>query len=110
MAANDDLPRGWTYTYYGSGPASITVPATVGVAHVLDGFSCTSDSSAPADLAVEVQSSDTYNDLIIGLLTAAPGEADGSGLGLACMPGEQLIVKTNASGGSQLLVIQGHDN
>lgn len=51
MAANDDLPRGWVYTNIGSGgtPASVTIGAVPGIAHVLTAVTASVETYSAAN-------------------------------------------------------------
>jgi hypothetical protein len=111
VAADDDLPRGWTYSDLVDGAAaSITVPGIAGIAHVLDAFQASIAGNATYVGQVTLTStSGTFTTFSLGLLTSASG----SSLGLAMMPGEGFTIAIDNSpgaGGNSSLLIQGHDN
>lgn len=120
MAANDTFPRGWTASAAGlAGPASITIPASPGVAHVLDAFTAAAYAIAGAAVTgplINLNSSDgVYVNFPLGFifLGTAPTNDSGSGssLGLAANPGASITVSFSTWEAStfELLTIQGHD-
>lgn len=120
-----EFPRGWTFTSY-VGPsqlASITIPGSTGVVHVLDEIDATiaATTAAAAGYAVGVQaavpglSGGAY---LTYLLLADAGGAIASssnslaGMGLAGPPGGAITVQfaiAAAPGYQQLLVLKGYD-
>jgi hypothetical protein len=121
-----EFPRGWTISNYNSGTASvatITVPASPGVVHVLDSFNAklvNSDTAAAHQTTVFVSSSDgVLAAFLLALLstgTAVGGapvsdESSASGLDLATGPGASMTIAFQSSAASlfQYLLVQGHD-
>ena len=117
-----DFPRGWTLSNragVGNTP-SITVPAIVGVVHVLDAFTFSAianGSAAPLDELLTLSSSDgVFASFPLAEFLLQSGQtstgSSGSGLDLAAGPGSSLTIAGNAAaiaGTVCLLVIQGHD-
>jgi hypothetical protein len=117
-----DFPRGWFLSndQNASGAAaSVVVPATAGVVHVLDSFvlKLWNGSAAAVTVQVQLSSSDgAFSALGLGRASAGPSNAGdstaGSGLDLAAGPGASLTVAVNNPAGTgviQNLVVQGHD-
>lgn len=120
MAANEEFPRGFSAGQRpGTGVgASITIPASAGVALVLDGFEASfTNNGAAAGSSVDVllnSNLGTFASFSLGFMGAdgtlgAQGACSGSGLGLTTQPGESLTVLIGGVPGFlEQLLIQGH--
>lgn len=116
-----DFPRGWTLSNVANAgsAATITVPATAGVVHVLDSLTATlvAFAAAAGATAPQIAINTGGGNVIFGAV-AFNGGATGrdeeslSGLDLATAPGGALTVAFSAVAPAnyfQVLVIQGHD-
>lgn len=116
-----DFPRGWTLQSI-VGPAataSIIVPATAGVVHVLDSLAASFIASAAAAVAavafVQINTGAgllTYMELVSNGGVVSRDSDSLSGLDLATAPGAALTVTFSGAAPAnyaQLIVIQGHD-
>jgi hypothetical protein len=114
-----EFPRGWLFSVnVGMGStASLTVPATVGVVHVLDAFQALLFAQAAAAAAAAATINITAPALVIGLLGFNGGavgadSASASGMDIATAPGAALTVSFSVAAPANyqhFLMIQGHD-
>lgn len=116
MAANDEFPRGWTLTngVAGAGTAIVTVPAVVGVAHILDSVILRLlNTGAGALFATNVNLQGAFlTELIVPAAVVAVDDVSLTGMNVSSTVGGTLIVTftTPATAGiSEIITIQGHD-
>jgi hypothetical protein len=116
-----DFPRGWIFSNVQSvgATASVTVPATAGVVHVLDSIDAVVVSAAAAAVGVVLQVFVTSPapTLLLGVLALNGGQVQRdeislSSLDIATAAGGALTVTFNAASPAnynEFVLIQGHD-
>lgn len=109
-----DFPRGWTLSNENTGAAAtITVPATPGVVHVLDNFTARALNQSAGLVVLRVNVTAPAIELTALFPPATTGtDADSeSGLDIATAPGAALTVAftTGPASVTEFLLIQGHD-
>lgn len=122
VAANDEFPRGWTFSVASSGgTASITLAPIIGVIHVLDNLTAKLISTGGAAFSVTVTVTTIAGVIWEGVLAVQAGvnqsdEVSGLDLGLASSVGDSVtggkIVITFTGGGAgffESLNVEGHD-